>query len=391
MSPSRGVEALWPIRARRTTLYSTSPLKSARPSPPSPPHLYPISLTISLIMPDDSALAKMLADALANVQDLSRRLAAAEDRAVRYERLAHQQEARLLNAADIWQTLERSLLHTRAELGRVLPTPPATIESSSTPASTVSATTTPTTRTLPLGRVSTQVQLPSAKSLGFPTLPPPPVANPRNSQLLAPINSTTTTPVAATAASLQPAPASVRSGAATLSDRKERARFSDSPPPAAPLPADSRKRKRDHDIDEELVAAADGDGESTSEMSLDDMILAASGDGLLQPQVPVAAAAGAQPGTSTSPALQPPRKKHAASASVSSLPSTASTPSASGTTAATASQAPTQQALFPSHNAQGQRQCRACGQAGRYKDGKCVEKWGPGPAGPGTVCDRYVY
>lgn len=26
--------------------------------------------------------------------------------------------------------------------------------------------------------------------------------------------------------------------------------------------------------------------------------------------------------------------------------------------------------------------------AGRYKDGKCVEKWGPGPDGPGTVCDR---
>ncbi|KAF8148902.1 hypothetical protein B0H34DRAFT_735827 [Crassisporium funariophilum] len=27
---------------------------------------------------------------------------------------------------------------------------------------------------------------------------------------------------------------------------------------------------------------------------------------------------------------------------------------------------------------------------GRYKDGKCVEKWGPGPMGPGTVCDRCV-
>lgn len=25
---------------------------------------------------------------------------------------------------------------------------------------------------------------------------------------------------------------------------------------------------------------------------------------------------------------------------------------------------------------------------GRYKEGKCVEKWGPGPEGPGTVCDR---
>ncbi|KAG8688723.1 hypothetical protein FRC08_011293 [Ceratobasidium sp. 394] len=39
-------------------------------------------------------------------------------------------------------------------------------------------------------------------------------------------------------------------------------------------------------------------------------------------------------------------------------------------------------------NTQGQRTCRQCGLAGRYKDGKCVEKWGPGPEGPGTVCDR---
>jgi len=29
-----------------------------------------------------------------------------------------------------------------------------------------------------------------------------------------------------------------------------------------------------------------------------------------------------------------------------------------------------------------------CGEAGRYKDGKCVDKCGPGPQGPGTVCDR---
>ncbi|CAL1701871.1 unnamed protein product [Somion occarium] len=43
---------------------------------------------------------------------------------------------------------------------------------------------------------------------------------------------------------------------------------------------------------------------------------------------------------------------------------------------------------FPGSNAQGQRTCRQCGQPGRYKDGKCVEKWGPGPEGPGTVCDR---
>ncbi|VDB97601.1 unnamed protein product [Peniophora sp. CBMAI 1063] len=43
---------------------------------------------------------------------------------------------------------------------------------------------------------------------------------------------------------------------------------------------------------------------------------------------------------------------------------------------------------FPATNEQGQRICRQCGFRGRYKDGKCVEKWGPGPAGPGTVCDK---
>ncbi|GJJ07833.1 hypothetical protein Clacol_002038 [Clathrus columnatus] len=43
---------------------------------------------------------------------------------------------------------------------------------------------------------------------------------------------------------------------------------------------------------------------------------------------------------------------------------------------------------YPAINAQGERTCRQCGQPGRYKDGKCVEKWGPGPEGPGTVCDR---
>ncbi|KAF5344509.1 hypothetical protein D9756_011355 [Leucocoprinus leucothites] len=45
-------------------------------------------------------------------------------------------------------------------------------------------------------------------------------------------------------------------------------------------------------------------------------------------------------------------------------------------------------AAFPPTNAEGQRICRQCGLPGRYKDGKCVEKWGPGPMGPGTVCDR---
>ncbi|KZS90842.1 hypothetical protein SISNIDRAFT_468090 [Sistotremastrum niveocremeum HHB9708] len=44
--------------------------------------------------------------------------------------------------------------------------------------------------------------------------------------------------------------------------------------------------------------------------------------------------------------------------------------------------------IYPSMNAEGQRTCRQCGSIGRYKDGKCVEKWGPGPSGPGTVCDR---
>ena len=45
---------------------------------------------------------------------------------------------------------------------------------------------------------------------------------------------------------------------------------------------------------------------------------------------------------------------------------------------------------YPPTNASGQRICRQCGQPGRYKEGKCVEKWGPGPEGPGTVCDRSV-
>ncbi|KAF8886395.1 hypothetical protein CPB85DRAFT_1441947 [Mucidula mucida] len=44
--------------------------------------------------------------------------------------------------------------------------------------------------------------------------------------------------------------------------------------------------------------------------------------------------------------------------------------------------------IYPAVNELGQRTCRNCGNAGRYKDDKCVEKWGPGPMGPGTVCDR---
>ncbi|KAF8901803.1 hypothetical protein CPB85DRAFT_119805 [Mucidula mucida] len=44
--------------------------------------------------------------------------------------------------------------------------------------------------------------------------------------------------------------------------------------------------------------------------------------------------------------------------------------------------------IYPATNELGQRICRACGQPGRYKEEKCIEKWGPGPMGPGTVCDR---
>lgn len=36
------------------------------------------------------------------------------------------------------------------------------------------------------------------------------------------------------------------------------------------------------------------------------------------------------------------------------------------------------------------RTCRSCGNPGRLRDGKCVEKWGPGPDGKGTVCDKCV-
>jgi hypothetical protein len=43
---------------------------------------------------------------------------------------------------------------------------------------------------------------------------------------------------------------------------------------------------------------------------------------------------------------------------------------------------------YPAQNTRGQGICRHCGQPGRCKDGKCVEKWGAGPQGPGTVCDR---
>ncbi|KII83311.1 hypothetical protein PLICRDRAFT_180572 [Plicaturopsis crispa FD-325 SS-3] len=44
--------------------------------------------------------------------------------------------------------------------------------------------------------------------------------------------------------------------------------------------------------------------------------------------------------------------------------------------------------VYPQKNEAGQRIRRQCGVPGRYKEGKCIEKWGPGPLGPGTVCDR---
>ncbi|KAF9025741.1 hypothetical protein BDZ89DRAFT_1161627 [Hymenopellis radicata] len=60
--------------------------------------------------------------------------------------------------------------------------------------------------------------------------------------------------------------------------------------------------------------------------------------------------------------------------------------STSTTSLVSASGEPTK--IYPAVNELGQRTCRNCGNAGRYKEDKCVEKWGPGPMGPGTVCDR---
>lgn len=41
----------------------------------------------------------------------------------------------------------------------------------------------------------------------------------------------------------------------------------------------------------------------------------------------------------------------------------------------------------PSVNDLGQQICWECGLPGHLKDGNCVEKWGPGPMGSGTMCD----
>ncbi|KAF7793055.1 hypothetical protein EIP86_004160 [Pleurotus ostreatoroseus] len=43
---------------------------------------------------------------------------------------------------------------------------------------------------------------------------------------------------------------------------------------------------------------------------------------------------------------------------------------------------------FLGTNAQGKCICRQCSLPGHYKDSKCRKKWGPGPEGTGTVCDR---
>lgn len=56
------------------------------------------------------------------------------------------------------------------------------------------------------------------------------------------------------------------------------------------------------------------------------------------------------------------------------------------------SQPPTQPGTGPAveqtPNAQGRQLCRQCGQPGRHREGQCVEQWCPGPAGPGTICER---
>lgn len=36
------------------------------------------------------------------------------------------------------------------------------------------------------------------------------------------------------------------------------------------------------------------------------------------------------------------------------------------------------------------RFCQACRSPGRIKNGKCVERWAPGPNGPATICDKCV-
>jgi hypothetical protein len=34
------------------------------------------------------------------------------------------------------------------------------------------------------------------------------------------------------------------------------------------------------------------------------------------------------------------------------------------------------------------KKCQKCGRTGRYENGQCIEKWGPGPQGPETLCEE---
>lgn len=68
---------------------------------------------------------------------------------------------------------------------------------------------------------------------------------------------------------------------------------------------------------------------------------------------------------------------------------------ASSTTSTPARSAGLRTADRPHHPRRGavplaERLCSECGRPGRFKDGRSVEKWGPGPDGPGTVCDKSV-
>lgn len=94
----------------------------------------------------------------------------------------------------------------------------------------------------------------------------------------------------------------------------------------------------------------------------------------------------------TAPVTGAPLKKPRYSASSGALLGTqvpvSASPSASGLNSSASFIPSTTTSPYPPQNNLGQRICRQCGQPGRYKDGKCVEKWGPGPAGPGTACDR---
>jgi len=259
--PPRASDQLLPPRAAGPPALLLSPClapSQVRPHFPRPLSPFPLafhspSARSPLNMTDDSTLAKLLADALAKADDLQRQLAAADARAAHYERLAQQHETRLRDAADVWQALERTLQHTRSELGRVLPPD-------------VAAASTPTTRAIALSRIPTQATLPPSvpvKAISFPSLPPPPLPNPvcmprttslqlplthdtlvsqRNSQLLQTTAPVAVVPVSQTSVARPVATTS----AAVLAQRKERARFSNSPPPfAGAAAAESRKRKRD--------------------------------------------------------------------------------------------------------------------------------------------------